>query len=37
MQEKLVELFKKYLTEYYGENPQKSESYGRIVNDRHFQ
>lgn len=27
----------KYLTEFYGTNPKESDSYGRIINDRHFQ
>ena len=25
------------LLEFYGENPQNSDSFGRIINDRHFQ
>ena len=28
---------KKLLAEFYGEKPEESDSYGRIVNDRHFQ
>lgn len=35
-QEKLIPLFKKFLLEFYGENPKESNSYGRIINDRHF-
>lgn len=34
-QEKLVPIFKKVLKEFYGENPQSSDSYGRIINQRH--
>lgn len=32
----LVHRFRERLTEFYGENPQKSDSYSRIVNTRHF-
>jgi len=31
-----VELLKKQIVEFYGENPQESNSYGRIVSARHF-
>ncbi|CAO3636541.1 unnamed protein product [Mucor hiemalis] len=34
--EPLLEAFRKTIKEYYGENPQKSESYGRIVSTRQF-
>lgn len=34
--ERLVVAFRKVLQEFYGNNAQKSESYGRIVNTRHF-
>ena len=30
-------MFLKHLTEFYGESAKKSDSYARIVNDRHFQ
>jgi aldehyde dehydrogenase (NAD+) len=33
---KLIEKMKSHLIEFYGENPQKSPDYGRIINDRHF-
>lgn len=36
-QEKLLPLMKKNLFEFYGEQPKDSESYGRIINERHFQ
>jgi aldehyde dehydrogenase (NAD+) len=32
----LIEVMKKTIEEFYGKDPQKSEDYGRIVNDRHF-
>ncbi|KAK2188091.1 hypothetical protein NP493_144g04007 [Ridgeia piscesae] len=32
----LVDRFRQRLTEFYGENPQKSDSYSRIINSRHF-
>lgn len=32
----LLEAFRKTIIEYYGENPQKSGSYGRIVSTRQF-
>jgi len=34
--DKFLESYKKYSSSYYGENPQESESYNRIVNNRHF-
>lgn len=34
--EPLLKAFNKVIVEYYGTNPQKSESYGRIVNTRQF-
>ncbi|KAI7856525.1 Aldehyde/histidinol dehydrogenase [Circinella umbellata] len=34
--ERLVVAFRKVILEYYGTNPQKSESYGRVVNTRQF-
>ena len=37
IQEKLIPLFKKYLAEFYGVSAKKSDSFARIVNDRHFQ
>jgi len=33
----LVEKIKNYITLFYGENPQSSSSYGRIINERHHQ
>jgi len=35
-EKKLVPLLQQAVTEMFGENPEASESYGRIVNDRHF-
>ena len=35
-EEKLVPLIQAVVTEMFGEDPEKSDSYGRIVNDRHF-
>jgi len=32
----LVEKMKKTLKDFYTENPQKSDSFGRIINNRHF-
>ncbi len=32
----LVPLLEKNIREMFGDNPQQSDSYGRIVNDRHF-
>ena len=34
--ERLVVAFRKVIHEYYSTNPQKSPSYGRIVNTRQF-
>jgi len=36
IQDKLIPLFKAALKEYYGEDPQKSKSFGRVINGRHF-
>ncbi|XP_070204918.1 aldehyde dehydrogenase family 3 member B1-like isoform X2 [Littorina saxatilis] len=36
-QEKLIEKVKDVLKEFFGENPKTSDSYGRIINERHFQ
>ena len=36
-EEKLVPLIQQAVTEMFGEDPAASESYGRIVNDRHFE
>jgi aldehyde dehydrogenase (NAD+) len=33
----LIEKIKHYITKFYGDNPQKSDSYGRIINERHFE
>lgn len=35
-QQKILPFLKKYLTDFYGENPRESASYGRIINERHF-
>ena len=35
-EEKLVPLLQQAVSEMFGENPETSDSYGRIVNDRHF-
>lgn len=35
-QEKLLEKLKEVLEEFYSADPQKSDSYGRIINARHF-
>jgi len=35
-EKKLVPLLQRVITEMFGDNPEVSESYGRIVNDRHF-
>ncbi|OHD69207.1 MAG: aldehyde dehydrogenase [Spirochaetes bacterium RBG_16_49_21] len=32
----LLERIKRYIHEFYGDNPKQSKSYGRIVNERHF-
>jgi aldehyde dehydrogenase (NAD+) len=34
---KLLPLIQQSITEMFGEDPQQSDSYGRIVNDRHFE
>jgi aldehyde dehydrogenase (NAD+) len=34
---KLIPLLQKAITEMFGENPEASDSYGRIVSDRHFE
>ncbi len=34
-QERLIPVFKKVLNEFYGQNPQKSDSYSRVINKRH--
>ena len=36
-EEKLVPLLQRSVTDKFGENPEASDSYGRIVNDRHFE
>jgi len=36
-QKKLLPLIQQAVTEMFGENPEDSESYGRIVNNRHFE
>ena len=35
-EKKLVPLLQQVVTKMFGDNPEVSESYGRIVNDRHF-
>lgn len=35
--EKLLPVMEKVLKEFFGENPKDSKSFGRIINDRHFQ
>ena len=37
IQEKIIPMFKKVLAEFYGESAKSSDSYARIINDRHFQ
>ncbi|XP_054995638.1 aldehyde dehydrogenase, dimeric NADP-preferring [Sorex araneus] len=37
IESQIVEKIKKSLKEFYGEDPQKSRDYGRIVSSRHFQ
>jgi len=32
----LIHKMSKYITEFYGDNPQKSEDYPRIINQKHF-
>ncbi len=34
---KLLPLLRQAITEMFGEDPEQSDSYGRIVNDRHFE
>lgn len=34
---KLIPLLQKAITDMFGENPEASDSYGRIVSDRHFE
>jgi aldehyde dehydrogenase (NAD+) len=36
VKQKFVDLFAKATKEFFGENPQQSEDYGRIINERHF-
>ena len=36
-QEKLLPIFEKILGEFYGGKPKESDSYSRIINERHFQ
>ena len=36
-EKQLVPLLQESITEMFGENPEASDSYGRIVNDRHFE
>lgn len=36
IKERFVELLKKYLREFYGEDPRRSSDFGRIVNKRHL-
>ncbi len=36
-EKKLVPLLRQAVTEMFGEDPEASDSYGRIVNDRHFE
>ena len=36
-EKKLVPLLQQAVTEMFGEDPEASDSYGRIVNDRHFE
>ncbi|XP_076453251.1 aldehyde dehydrogenase family 3 member B1-like isoform X2 [Babylonia areolata] len=35
-QEKLIDTLKELIPEFYSSNPQASDSYGRIINERHF-
>jgi len=35
-QERIFPFLKKYLTQFYSENPSESECFGRIINKRHF-
>jgi aldehyde dehydrogenase (NAD+) len=36
VKEKLVAALKKFLVQFYGEDPQQSPDYGRIINEKHF-
>ncbi len=36
VKEKLVAALKKFLVQFYGNNPQQSPDYGRIINEKHF-
>ena len=36
-QEKIIDSLKKAIKKFYGEDPKSSESYGRIINVKHFQ
>ena len=36
-EKKLVPLIQRAVTEMFGDDPERSESYGRIVNERHFE
>lgn len=36
IKEAFLQAYKKSITNYYGENSEESDSYNRIVNDRHF-
>ncbi len=36
-EKKLIPLIQQAVTEMFGENPEASDDYGRIVNDRHFE
>lgn len=37
VKDRLVEELKKYIKETYGEDPQKSSEYSRIINERNFE
>ncbi len=37
IQEKIKPIIEKHILDFYGENIEESDSYARIVNDRHFQ
>lgn len=37
IKDKLLENFKKYLREFYGENPAQSSDYARIISQKHFE
>jgi len=36
VKDKLITRIRKYILEFYGENPQNSGDYGRIINESHF-